>query len=201
MEYHDDIFLLLWHLPPLQIQTTLSSSLRRRAGSSLKVILNSSTKTLSGQTVFSFANQRLLEKYAVLASLPGYRLQMLVETGLVAFSNACFEFADEDPGEVQHGSLANVRKIFARHPYGFWKVAVRGAPRSRLLASSFCCHAAFISSSTPGPAHQPCAQCRHSEGGASSAALGSMVFCRFAAKHSQQLICSQGATHSLLWPK
>ena len=44
VEYHDDgIFPLLRHLaPPPQIRTTISSSLRRRAGSPLRVILNSS---------------------------------------------------------------------------------------------------------------------------------------------------------------
>ena len=34
---------------------------------------------------------------------------------------------------------------------------VWGSARRCLLASSLCCHAAFISVSTPGPAHQPCA--------------------------------------------
>ena len=45
VEYHDDgIFPLLRHLaPPPQIRTTTSSSLRRRAGSPLRVTLNSST--------------------------------------------------------------------------------------------------------------------------------------------------------------
>ena len=40
---------------------------------------------------------------------------MPVQAGLVAFSSACFEFADEAPEEAQHGSLANLPKIFFRH--------------------------------------------------------------------------------------
>ena len=42
VEYHDDgIFPLLRHLAPLQIRTTVSSSLRRRAGSPLRVMEDS----------------------------------------------------------------------------------------------------------------------------------------------------------------
>ena len=58
VEYHDnDIFLLLRHLTPPQIRMTISSSLRRRAGSPLRVILYSSTET--GPTAFPFANERM----------------------------------------------------------------------------------------------------------------------------------------------
>ena len=44
---------------PLQILTTISSSLWRRAGSPLRVILNSSTETRSSPTAFPFANERM----------------------------------------------------------------------------------------------------------------------------------------------
>ena len=40
------------------------------------------------------------------------RLEVLVEVGLVAFSSACFEFADEILKEAQHGSLAHLPKVF-----------------------------------------------------------------------------------------
>ena len=60
VEYHDDgIFPLLRHLAPPQIRTAISSSLRRRAGSPLRVILNSSTETPYGSTAFPFANERM----------------------------------------------------------------------------------------------------------------------------------------------
>ena len=49
---------------------------------------------------------------------------MLVEPGLVAFSSACFEFADEIPKTAQHGSLAHLPKIFSSHLHGLSKVAV-----------------------------------------------------------------------------
>ena len=61
-----------------------------------------------------------------------YRLKVLVEAGLVAFSSACFEFANEVPKEAQHGSLAHLPKVrhdsrenrnFRRHfhiPYEFF---------------------------------------------------------------------------------
>ena len=45
--------------PPLYIRTTISSSLRRRVGSPLRVILNRSTETPSGPTAFPFANERM----------------------------------------------------------------------------------------------------------------------------------------------
>ena len=41
-----------------------------------------------------------------------HRLKVLVEAGLVAFSSACFESADEVPKEAQHGSLAHIPKFF-----------------------------------------------------------------------------------------
>ena len=51
-----------------------------------------------------------------------------------------------------------------------------GSLRRHLLASSsLCCHAAFISASTPGPAHQPCAPRGRLERGASSAVVESMT--------------------------
>ena len=38
--------------------------------------------------------------------------KVLAEVGLVAFSSACFEFADEVPKEAQHDSLAHLPKVF-----------------------------------------------------------------------------------------
>ena len=56
----------------------------------------------------------------VAVSLPFqvYRLKVLVEAGLVAFSSACFEFAGEVPKEARHGIFAKL--------HGFSKVAVMG---------------------------------------------------------------------------
>ena len=53
-------------------------------------------------------------------------IYMLIEAGLVAFLNACFELLGEGSEEAQHDSLANVPKIFASHLHGFSKVAVVG---------------------------------------------------------------------------
>ena len=50
-------------------------------------------------------------------------LEMLVEVGLVDFSNACSKFADEVPQNDQHGSLANLPKIVFSHLHGISKVA------------------------------------------------------------------------------
>ena len=50
-----------------------------------------------------------------------------------------------------------------------------GSARRCLLASTLCCHAAFISAFAQGPAHEPCAPRRRLERGASSAAVESMT--------------------------
>ena len=85
------------------------------------------------------------------------RLKVLVEAGLVAISRACFEFADEVLEEAQYGSLAHLPKNFPDIFTAFRRLLLWGSARRRLFASSLCCHAAFISTFTPGPVHQPCA--------------------------------------------
>ena len=55
-----------------------------------------------------------------------HRLKVLIEAGLVAFSSACFEFADEVPKKAQHGSLAHLPNVFSSHLHGLSKVAVVG---------------------------------------------------------------------------
>ena len=55
-----------------------------------------------------------------------HRLKVLVEAGLLAFSSACFNFADEVPKEAQPGSLAHLLKFFSSHLHGLSKVAVMG---------------------------------------------------------------------------
>ena len=50
-----------------------------------------------------------------------HRLKVLVETGLVAFSSACFEFADEVLKEAQHGSPAHLPKIIFSHLRGLFE--------------------------------------------------------------------------------
>ena len=64
-----------------------------------------------------------------------HRLQMLIGAGLIAFSNACFEFADEGPEEAQHGSLANLPKIFPVIFKAFRRLLLWDSARRRLLAS------------------------------------------------------------------
>ena len=55
-----------------------------------------------------------------------HRLKALVEAGLVAFSSACFELAEEVPKGAQHGSLAHLPKVFSSHIPGISKVVVVG---------------------------------------------------------------------------
>ena len=52
--------------------------------------------------------------------------KVLVDAGLVTFSSACSEFADEVPNEAQYGSLAHLPKVFYSHLHGLSKVAVVG---------------------------------------------------------------------------
>ena len=51
---------------------------------------------------------------------------MIVEAGLVAFSSACFEFADEVLEGAQHGSPTHLLEMFSSHLHGLSKVAVVG---------------------------------------------------------------------------
>ena len=103
------------------------------------------------------------------------RLEMLVEAGLVAFSSACLEFADEVPEEAQHGSLANLPEIF-QPPSRPFKGCCCGV--LRVGASSPLLSVARLRSSQPPrprPAHQPCAPRGCLERGTSSAAVESMA--------------------------
>ena len=104
-----------------------------------------------------------------------HRLKVLVEAGLVTFSIACFEFANEVPKEAQHGSLAHISKFFPAMFTTFQTLLLWGSARRCLLASSLSCHAAFISAPTPGPAHQPCAPRGRLERGTNSAAVERMT--------------------------
>ena len=100
---------------------------------------------------------------------------MLIEAGLVAFSSACSEFADQVSEKAQHGSLAYVPIFFPAIYTAFRRLLLWGSACRCLLASSLCGHAAFISASTPGPAHQPCAPRGRLERRASSAPVESMT--------------------------
>ena len=63
-----------------------------------------------------------------------HHLKVLVEAGLVAFSSACFEFANEVPKKAQHGSLAHLSKVFSSHLHDLSKVAVLGFCASHPLS-------------------------------------------------------------------
>ena len=67
-----------------------------------------------------------VRRAAALLSFQVHRLKVLVEAGLVAFSSACFEFAEEVPKESQHVSLAHLPKVFSSHLHGLSKVAAVG---------------------------------------------------------------------------
>ena len=67
-----------------------------------------------------------VRRAAVLLPFQIHHLKVLVEAGLVAFSSACFEFADEVPKAAQHGSLAHLPKVLYSHLHGLSKVAVVG---------------------------------------------------------------------------
>ena len=67
-----------------------------------------------------------VRRAAVLLPFQVHRLKVLVEAGLVAFSSACLEFANEVPKEAQHGSLAHLSNVFSSHLHDLSKVAVVG---------------------------------------------------------------------------
>ena len=67
-----------------------------------------------------------VRRAAVSLSFQVHRLKVLVEADLIAFSIACFEFADEVPKKAWHGSFAHLPKFFSSHFHGLSKVAVVG---------------------------------------------------------------------------
>ena len=134
----------------------------------------------------SFADEfSVPQDYAVLVldirraavSLPSQvdRLRVLREAGLVTFSSACFKFADEVSEEAQHGNLAHLPIFFPAIFTTFRRLLLWGSARRCLLASSLCCYVAFISASTPGPAHQLCSPRGRLERGTNSAAVESLT--------------------------
>ena len=116
-----------------------------------------------------------IRRAAVSLPFQVHRRKVLVEAGLVAFSSTCFEFADEVPKGAQHSSLTHLSKIFPATFTAFRRLLLWGSARRCLLASSFCCHATFISAFTPGPAHQPCAPRGRLEHGTNSSAVESIT--------------------------
>ena len=54
-----------------------------------------------------------VRRAAVALPFQVYRVNVVVEAGRVAFSSACFKFADEVPKEALHGSLAHLPKFFS----------------------------------------------------------------------------------------
>ena len=79
-----------------------------------------------GSTTLNEFTVLVFDKLGAAVSLPFqvHRLQMLVEAGLIAFSNACFGFADEGPEKAQHGSLVNLPKILTGNLHGLSNVAL-----------------------------------------------------------------------------
>lgn len=59
-----------------------------------------------------------------------------METSLVAFLDACFEFADVGPNEAQRGRVANLLKVLAIHPRSLSKNDVVGSMFA-IVVSSF----------------------------------------------------------------
>ena len=68
----------------------------------------------------------------------------------------------------------------------------------RVRASSLCCLAAFISASTPGPAHQPCALRGRLERGTNSAAVESITSAMSVAMSLMQVTSGIGGSASTI---
>ena len=78
-----------------------------------------------------------------------HRLWMLEEAGLIAFSNTCFEFADEGPQKkLITAALRTFRRCLPAIFTDFQRLLLWGSGRRRLLDFSLCCLVEFISAST-----------------------------------------------------
>ena len=68
-----------------------------------------------------------------------------------------FRVCGRRPRELSTASLRTFRQFLPAIFAIFQRLMFWVSARRHLLASSLCCHGAFILVSTPGPAHQPCA--------------------------------------------
>ena len=139
-----------------------------------------------------------VRRAAISFSLQIHYLKVLVEAGLVAFSIACFEFADELQKKLSTAALRTFRRFFPAIFTAFRRLLLWGSARRGLLASSLCCHAAFISASTPGLAHQPCAPRGCLERGTNSAGVESMTSAMSVAMSLMQVPSGIGGSASTI---
>ena len=96
-----------WSKPSAMFGSSLGDSALRRVWNHGTHRLRMSSTSLRKYAAVVFDVHRA----AVSIPFRVHCLKVLVAASLVAFSSACFEFADEVPEEGQHGSLAHLPKI------------------------------------------------------------------------------------------
>ena len=126
------------------------------------------------------------------------RLQVLVEAGLIASRLRVSSLRTKSQKKLSTAALRTFRRFFPAIFTAFRRLLLWGSARWCLLASSFCCHAAFISASTPGPAHQPCAPRGRLERGTKSAGVESMTSAMLVAMSLLQMPSGIGGSASTI---
>ena len=102
--------------------------------------------------------------------------------------------------KLSTAALRNFRTFFPAIFTAFRRLLLWGSARRYLLASPLCCHAAFISASTPGPTHQPCAPRGRLERDTNSAAMRWVYRidgCVCAARVTKHFIYTKGCTQCI----
>ena len=100
--------------------------------------------------------------------------------------------------KLSTAALRTFRSFFPAIFTAFQRLLLWGSACRCLLASSLCCHVAFISASTPGPAHQPCAPRGRLERGTSSAEVESMTSAMSVAMSQTQMTPGIGGSASTI---
>ena len=95
-------------------------------------------------------------------------------------------------------ALRTFRSFFPAIFTTFRTLLLWGFARRCLLGFSLCCHAAFVSASTPGPAHQPYAPRGRLERGTNSAAVESMTSAMSVAMSPMQVPSGTGGSASTI---
>ena len=103
------------------------------------------------------------------------RLKVLLEAGLVASRLRVSSLRTKSQKKLSTATLRTFQRLFPAIFTAFRRLLLWGSTRRCLPASSLCCHAAFISASPPGPAHQPCAPRGRLKRGTNTAAVESMT--------------------------
>ena len=139
-----------------------------------------------------------VRRAAVLLPFQVNHLKVFVEAGLVTSRLRVSSLRTKSQNKLSTAALRTFRRFFTSIFTAFQRLLLWSSARRCLLASSLCGHGAFISASTPGPAHQPCATRGRLERGTNTAAVESMTSAMSVAMSLMQVRSGIGGSASTI---